>query len=163
MMHYVYYLLEPKTFNLMYIGRGLKPEVRQQAFARRHGVQTIMGICQRYSDFESACKAELIAIKKHRPPYNKSIQSSSGRFGKVGVPISDWHRAQLSKAHTGRVVSAETRQKKRLAALGHKHSQTTKDLIASIRRGSKQSPETVAKRMATIKRNRGISSRDFKE
>ena len=158
MNYFVYYLLDPVTKDLLYIGRSNRPSVRQRAFHSKTGLSTELGPCQRFSDFDSACQAELRAIKKHLPPFNKSVQSSKGRYGKTGIPITDWHRKRLSEAHTGKVVSEETRSKQRSAMLGRKLSPETKAKVAAANLGKKQSPETISKRMAAIARTRSIST-----
>ena len=157
MSYYVYYLLDPTDEKLLYVGRSHKPTVRQNAFRRRTGLRTILGVCQRYSDFGSACKAELTAIRKHCPPFNKSVQSSSGRFGKTGATISDGHRQRLSQVHKGKIVSEETKAKVRASLTGKHPTLETRAKIAAANLGKKQSPETVAKRLASIMRNHGIS------
>ena len=80
-MFYVYYLHAADSGELLYIGRSDKPVKRQAAFHKLHHVFTVLGVCQKHSSFENACAAELAAIQKHRPPYNKYIVSSVGAFG----------------------------------------------------------------------------------
>lgn len=80
-MWYVYYLHCAATGQLLYIGRSDRPKQRQAAFHALHHVLTEMGLKQRHSTFEEACAAEVKAIEKHRPPYNKLTCSSRGALG----------------------------------------------------------------------------------
>ena len=80
-MFYVYYLLAADSDELLYIGRSDKPLRRQSAFHKLHHVLTIMGECQRFSTFEEACAAEIKAISKNHPPFNRLVTSSRGAYG----------------------------------------------------------------------------------
>jgi len=85
-MFYVYYLHCAETGELLYIGRSDNPKGRQRAFHDLHHKLTVMGMKQRHSTFEAACAAELTAIARHRPPYNKLLASGAGAFGYKHTP-----------------------------------------------------------------------------
>ena len=126
-MFFVYYLLAESSGELLYVGRSNQPRVRQTSFHRRTGVRTVMGVCQRFSEFSKACKAELVAIQKHRPPFNKVLVSSAGSLGLsipqstftkekrsrslAGKPKTEEHKNNMSKAHLGKVFTEEHRKK----------------------------------------------------
>lgn len=178
-MFYVYYLLDPETLELLYIGRSHRPQVRCNAFKSKYGIDCVIGISQRFSDFERACKAEVMAIKKHWPPYNKHLVSSKGRFGLTGFTFTHSPETKnlISLAGVGRKQSEETIAKriatrrgsdnfrkgipakpehvaKRAAALtGHITSEQTKRKISKAQAGRKVS-ETERQRLASIAKNR---------
>lgn len=87
-MFYVYYLLAADTGDLLYIGRSPEPKRRKAAFQKLHHVLTVMGTCQRFSTFEDACRAEVKAIQKHRPPFNRQVVSSPGAYGYKHSPAA---------------------------------------------------------------------------
>jgi len=157
MAFFVYYLLDPASQDLLYIGRSHRPKVRHLDFQRRTGRLATLGVCQRFSTIDQACSAELVALAKHKPPFNKRLASSTGRLGHRGATISEWHRQQVIKSRKGRTVSEETKDRTRASMLGKKLSEETKQKIREANLGKKQSPEAVAKRLATIKANKGIS------
>jgi group I intron endonuclease len=99
-------------------------------------------------------RAKMIAsriknAKKHSVETRRRI--SEAQIGKV---MSAETREKCSKAQMGHPVSSETRAKISAAHKGRVHSQAVRDACAERARGRKQSPETVAKRMATIAANR---------
>lgn len=144
MTFFVYYLLDAAVGELLYIGRSHSPESRRQVFERRIGRPVVFGLFQRFSDFDKACRAELLAISKHWPPYNKYLTSSRGGRGlpkthtqatkmkismtKSGVPneklrgrqFSQETRAKMSAAKAGRSLSAETRARMSASRTGLK-------------------------------------------
>lgn len=154
-MHYVYYLLDPDTRELLYIGRSNNPKRRLYAFIKKKKRNAILGICQRFSDFEKACKAELKAIATHWPPYNKNLISSKGKLGiyiGCGPTLSDAHKRKIGAASKGHVVTLEARQTIRRKLLGHQVSQTTRDRISAANKGRKMPPRTEAQRKASSER-----------
>lgn len=131
-MHYVYYLLDPDTEDLLYIGRSNRPLHRLYSFVKKKGRQAKLGVCQRHRDLIAASKAELKAINKYWPPYNKQLISSFGSLGKStlrGRTLSDEHKAKIGHSVKGHVVTEETRAKIRAKLLGHAVSQETRDKI----------------------------------
>lgn len=140
MTHYVYYLLDPESLDLLYVGRSNDPANRQRDFHRKKGRQTVMGLCQRHSSFELACAAELRAIRQHRPPFNRIEVSNKGGLGHT---VTQEHRDKIRGAQAKRVRSADERARIRASLTGRPTP-----------------PEVIAKRIATRKRNseaRGIS------
>jgi len=125
--HYVYYLHDPTSLDLLYIGRSNNPASRQKDFVRLHGIQVLLGICQRHSSLEAASAAELVAIAKHWPPFNKHLVSVPGGFHCKGKPKSEEHRKKIglatkgNKGRTGKVNSPEHREAIRKAQTGNKH------------------------------------------
>lgn len=140
-MIYVYYLLS-QAGDLLYIGRALNPADRRARFERTHKMQTVPGIPQRHSSMEAAAAAELAAIAKHRPPFNKYLTSSPGRFGK-SCPHSDETKQKISRAKMGvanpklqgRVFSDETKAKMRAAKVGRKLSPETRARMSAAHLG----------------------------
>ena len=148
-MHYVYYLLDPETQDLLYIGRSNKPKNRQHAFHRKHKILTVLGVCQRHSDFNKACQAELTAIAKHWPPFNKRLHSGSSSIGMGSKHIGN----QNAKGHRWSEVERERIRVQQLgntAHLGHKHSAETKAKFSKMRTGVKQTEESNLKRSKTL-------------
>lgn len=144
-MHYVYYLLDPDTLELLYIGRSNNPKHRLFAFRKKKQRDAILGVCQRYSDFERACKAELRAIAKHWPPYNKSLISSLGKLGQstgVGYKLSEEHKAKIARAGMGRALSEEAKESIRRKLKGHVVSEATRKKIGDANRGRKMPPKS---------------------
>ena len=147
-MHYVYYLLSQDTNDLLYVGRSHQPRARQTAFHRRTGVRTVMGVCQKFTQFERACYAELKAIRKHQPPFNKVLVSSPGSFG-VHQVVSEETRQKMSKSLKGLAKSAEHRENISKAHKGKVFSEKHK---ANIRKAKQNmSEETRAKIGASSK------------
>ncbi len=172
MMHYVYYLRDAVTDELLYIGRSNKPQNRKASFIRRTGMSVVFGIPQRFTDFDKACDAELKAIKRHQPPYNVKLISSNGRLGHQCSPE---YREKLSIALKGRIGtmtgkqhSAETKNKISNSNLGRigtrigaKLTEAHKEILRksatgrpSWAKGKPQKPEHTEKiRQAKIKRD----------
>lgn len=143
MTWYVYYLFDLDETELLYIGRSNKPRTRQLAFERKYEVPTFMGLCQRHATFDEASKAELQAIAKHRPPFNKHYVSSLGGLGQVrsGFKHTPEVIEIIRATSTGRRQSPETCLKKSEALKGEKAPWF----------GKKFSPETRAKMSAAQK------------
>lgn len=152
--HYVYYLHAENQ--LVYIGRSDNPRRRQALFKKRTGIATSLGICQRFTLFQDAADAEIKAILKHRPKFNKKVISSAGTLGRArtaeerlrisigntgnagcahfkGKKHTDETLAKMSKSQQGHPVSDETKEKIRQARLGN-----------TFRLGKKHSPEAKA-------------------
>ena len=133
---WVYYLLDPDTKTILYIGRSFHPKKRKLVFERRNGRATEFGLFQRHANLESASKAEVKAIAKHWPPYNKHLVSSLGNTGNAGeFHHSAETRRQMRNSHLGQKHRTETKEKIRTAALGNKarlgklHTEATKKKI----------------------------------
>ena len=137
MNFFVYYLLCPTTGDILYIGRSNKPRLRHKHFERKHGLPVNMGLLQRHSTFEAACDAEIAAIVKHHPKYNKHLVSSTGALGRKnakGYKHTPEAKVRILKAVTGRRQSSETCQLKsdiqkgdKAHWFGKKFSEATKD------------------------------------
>ena len=115
MSFYVYYLLNPRDGEILYIGRSTHPKRRLSAFERREQRSAILGLSQRFRDFESAAQAERSAIEKYRPPFNKLTASAKGR---TGIPNSPERRAQISSMHKGKPLSSDVKERIRRALMG---------------------------------------------
>lgn len=136
---YVYYLLDSKTGELLYIGRGFYPAQRKVVFERRTQMKVTLGVSQRFTDFGRACQAEKEAIKKHTPKFNLHLVSSPGNLGNSGK----WHHSSESKAKIQAATlkqkhTPETKERLRQAALGNQHA-----------KGKKRTPESIARVLAT--------------
>lgn len=150
MKHYVYYILDPSTRDLLYVGRSTDPHRRLVDFQRKHKRPAMLGFVLRFQTLDEAQAAELSAIKRHRPQLNRHWVSSPGALG---------HRNALGYRHT-----AEAIERIRASATGRRQSPETCRLKSEIQKGDKaywfgkkMSPETRAKmsegmRRAWIKR-----------
>lgn len=145
-MHYVYYLIDVVTNDLLYIGRTNNPQTRIRAFEIRTGLKVRFGLHQRFRDFNRAAEAELAAIRKHRPPYNHRAISSRGMLGLLGRgtgprgPMPQEHREAIQRTQTGKKKSPEHRQKISEALKGHpghmlgrKHSEESRAKISAAK------------------------------
>ena len=130
-MFYVYYLHSTSGV-LLYIGRSINPIGRKASFERRTGITSFLGVCQRHSKLEDACKAEVQAIKKHRPPHNIYVASSPCRMGKVNKPE---HNEAIRSALTGIKRSKETRLKISLAQVGRPRTPDSPEIKAKKSKG----------------------------
>ena len=148
MSHYVYRLLDQHG-DVIYIGRSLTPERRRWLFQHRRGIPVRLGQMERYSDFDQACAAELRAIARMRPRFNKILASSPGN---LGMKNSAEKNAKVSAKLKGRVGTM----------LGRSHSEETRakmsaSLIgrAGTMTGRTFTPEHRAKISAANKGNAG--------
>lgn len=150
-MFYVYYLLDPKTLELLYIGRSNAPQGRKADFTRRNSRECVFGLHQRFFDFQRACKAELTAIAKHKPPYNKTLTSSIGSFGMCGVhghSQTNSTKQKISQTLKGLKRSEETKAKMSKAQKGLKRSDAVKAKLSAAHMGIRPSAESRAKQSA---------------
>ena len=138
MHHFVYWLFDPQTEELLYIGRSHEPDRRKRDFERLYQRKTHSGLSNRYSRIEDAQVHEFQMIKKWMPPYNKRVASSPASFGKKREPASQETRAKMRAAKLGKKLTEEHKQKIGQAGLGNKH-----------RLGDKHSKETKAKMSAS--------------
>lgn len=102
MHHYVYWLFDATTSELLYIGRSHEPARRKRDFERVYGRPTISGGLNRYTHLEDAQVHEIEMILRHWPPYNKRAVSSPASFGKTRPPITEETRVKLRAAKAGR-------------------------------------------------------------
>lgn len=152
-MHHVYYLLDPELGSILYVGRSQTPKSRCADFIRLKQRKVVLGVCQRHRNLEDAQKAEIEAITKHQPAYNKYVASSKGKIGishvtketvklKLslllrGRPKTEEHKAKIAAAHVGKKHTLEARQKMKQSQAGviHRpHSELTKQRIAEGQR-----------------------------
>ena len=81
--YYVYYLLDTWDGNIIYIGRSKRHPLyefgRKQEFEYLNGVITQLGVCQRFRIARDSKIAEMRAIKKHKPIYNKVYVTHPGK------------------------------------------------------------------------------------
>ncbi len=111
MRHQVYYLLDPETLEVIYIGRTCNFSERLRYFMNRTGITPKVGIPQRLIDFERACLAEVEAIKRHTPKFNIRVISTKGFLGchsTKGIPKSEATKQKMRKPK-----SEETKRKMR--------------------------------------------------
>lgn len=144
---YVYYLLDPSNDDLLYVGRGFYPGQRKRVFEKRTGRSVKLGTCQRFSDFGKACLAEIKAIARHEPPFNKNLVSASGNFGNIGTYHHSAEIKERIRANSSQYRhSPEVKARLRLASLGNQHG-----------KGKKRSAESIAQVLATKKAKREAS------
>lgn len=131
MNHYVYTLLDPITKVLLYIGRSYDPKRRCSEFERLRGIPAQLGPIQRFDCVEAAQQAELKAISKYWPPYNKNLASSIGGLGyqhrtdskeKIGEASrrrkwKEESKSKISMARKGKPLSSEHQAKLSAAKL----------------------------------------------
>lgn len=169
-LHKVYYLDHPVTGELLYIGRSLNPRQRRRAFESRTGIKAVLDLCQRFTDFEAAQRAEVQAILRHRPPFNKIAVSGRGTLGHamaeetrtklshahMGKVLSDEHKANIGAYQAGKPKSTTHREHIRAALTGVPFTEERKANISrSLKgklKGRRQSPEHLAKRIAALRR-----------
>ena len=111
MMHLVYYLLDPESCDVIYIGRTCNFAERLRYFTKRTGIKPLVGLPQRFTDFEKACQAEINAIQKHKPKMNIRVISTKGNLGNhstLGIPKSEATKQKMRKPK-----SEETKAKMR--------------------------------------------------
>lgn len=142
-MFYVYYLLDPVSADLLYIGRTDNIKARANAFRRRTGINVVLGIPQRHPTFEAACAAELKALRAFRPPYNQRIASSPAAYGRKMSPEARAHMSSLAKS-AGRKPPGFSGQ----------HSQEARAKMAQAKTGTTLSEATKAKMREAQQRRR---------
>lgn len=164
-MFYVYYLLDPETKCILYIGRTNDVSARVRAFVAKYQISVKLGLCQRHSGFEGACAAELKAIAEHCPFYNKNLVSSLGNYGRkhteeskqlmrtalvgksptrAGAVNSEQHRARIAKGSKNK--TEEYRRKLSIALTGRKLTEETKAKLRKANLGKKYSEESKEKK-----------------
>ena len=119
-----------------------------------------MGLSQRFSDFDLACSAELSAIKRHQPPFNKNMVSSPGMLGRAGTTEfrhTEEAKQRIGLAGIGRRLSPE--HKAALAAgaikrIGRKQKPEHIEKIRQANTGRKRSQESIAKMKAAQQRRK---------
>lgn len=153
-VYYVYYLHNERG-QLLYIGRSHAPVGRRDAFQRKHKIQVMLGICQRFTDFDRACDAERMAITNHRPPFNVKVMSSHGMLGQKHSAET---RAKIGEAHAGKTQSEAAKKKMSEAAMGRpspfkgrKQTAEAKAHLSKIATGRKHSEESKKKMSASRK------------
>ena len=141
-MHHVYYLLDANSLELLYIGRSVNPEGRRRAFANRHKVDVVLGVCQRFSNLEPACRAELAAIEKHWPRYNKRLISAAGFLGhshsSKARSRTDAFRRRMSQVQLGKTIPESQRKLLSAALKGKPKSEATKQRMREAWASRKQ-------------------------
>lgn len=144
--YFVYYLLDPESGQVIYVGRSHRPKKRKTMFEWKYEVTTTLGVCQRFTNFEKACEAEREAIRTHRPKYNKKVTSSAGR---LGVPASDITKHKIGAANLGRKLSEVAKKKISIAKagkpgtwIGRHHSNESRAKISIGHLGKKDSTTT---------------------
>jgi NUMOD3 motif len=144
-MHFVYYLLEPTTGQLLYIGCSTDPKSRVNAHRIRLKRPLILSpLMQRFRDRGLACAAELAAIVRHAPPLNKVLHSGPGS---LGIKHSAEFCKKVSQACKGRRVSDELKLQLSVLRLGRKHTEEAKANMSAAQLALKKryGPETKAK------------------
>lgn len=137
MHHFVYWLFDPQTTELLYIGRSHEPTRRKRDFERLYQRKTQAGPSNRYLRIEDAQAHEIEMITLHKPPYNKRVTSSPTCFGMKRPPVSDETKAKLRAAKLGKKLTEEHKQNISQGGLGHKnflghkHSKETKAKMAA--------------------------------
>lgn len=148
-MYYVYYLHCAKTGELLYIGRTDRLKQRQRAFHDLHHVLTTMGETQRHSTFEAACAAEVEAIAKHRPPYNKVAMSSPGAFGYKHTDNAKGRMLVAAKKPKSEAMKQKLRKPKSPETVAKMRKAKSPEHAAKLRRVLDKGRSTMSKRRVT--------------
>jgi hypothetical protein len=86
-----------------------------------------------FNSREDALKLEIKLHNRFNVGFNESFynraKQTSTFYNKEGIPLSDEHRAKMSRKLKGRVFSKQTLEKMRLGQLGNKLSEETKAKI----------------------------------
>lgn len=149
---YVYYLSDPESGELLYIGRSKDPEVRLKAHIRRFGRPLVMRFARRCETLREARWLELDEIRAHWPPLNKTATSSPGNEGNRASPET---RAKMSASHkkawrektrtlpapevARRPKTPEHRERIRQALVGRPHSEERRLNISLAKQARKRS------------------------
>ncbi len=157
MLHYVYFIHDPMTGDLLYVGRSINPQQRLKDFIKRTGVAGVLiGPTQKYTDLTRAQAAELRAILTLSPPHNQRVVSGKGRLGTTQSPET---RAKMSAARTGRSFSPDWLRNMSLAQQGKKATPETRLKMSLSKKGKPKSQEHRDKISASVKAARArISS-----
>lgn len=107
MQHCVYWLFDPATKELLYIGRSHEPDRRKRDFERLYERKTFFGTHNRFTQLEEAQEHERLMIQKHQPPYNKRIASSPSNLGMKRPPVSEATREKMRAAKAGKKLNPE--------------------------------------------------------
>jgi hypothetical protein len=178
-VHYVYYLVDPASNELLYVGRSTSPKVRLAHHERRLGCALAIDYLQRFTDLAAACCAERDAIRELKPRFNLRVASSPGHLGFKGTQRSrdavsarmqqHWsdpaNRAAVSIQFKGVPKTKQHAEKISAALKGRTYSAERRANIAKGLKGKllgvPKSPEhraklaeALARGRETIKRNR---------
>ena len=121
-------------------------------------------------------KAKLSASRKGMVPWNKGVphkdeSKEKMRAKKIGIPLSEEHKKNLSISHKGQIpnVTPESKEKNRQKHLGKKASDKTKELMSIARKGKetwnkgKEMPtgtgEKISKKITGLKRTESTRSK----
>ena len=118
-IHYVYFLHDEKTNELLYVGRSVVPKERKRHHEKRLGIKMVFGCNMRFDDFEKAACMERRKIMELQPRFNQVVHSAKGT---LGFKYSDAARAEMSAARKGRIPSEEARRNMSIAQTGRKMS-----------------------------------------
>lgn len=116
--------------------------------------------------WEEACSIEKYLICFYGRKNLKTgilVNLTDGGEGVINLIHTEETREKMSKAKSSRIISDETRQRMSLALKGKPKSEQHKENIRKARiggfgpaKGRKQSPEEIAKRIASFKKNREL-------
>lgn len=134
--------------------RGCHKNAHLQSAWNKYGSEAFVMrpilICDRRDVVFFEQRAMDVLLKNERG-YNKAPRAGNNFGIKRGVPkarpISEAHRAALSAANRGRVITADTRAKLAAANLGKRrgpHTEEARQKISSAQKGRPLSPEHVA-------------------
>lgn len=159
-MFYTYAHYRATDNSIFYIGKGsgkraheLRQTQRSTHWSRvkeKHGVK--VEILARWVVESDAFEHERFLIDTFRAMGAKLVNASTGGVGgSTGAVKSPEHRAKIGAAHKGRLVSSETLEKMRAAAIRQFSNPEARELARKNQLGKKQSEESSAKKSLALR------------
>lgn len=125
--------------------RGNHHSKALQAAANKYGIENLKFAKVLICEKKDLLMYEQIAIDALGPAYNACPVAGS----RLGATLTDEHKAQISKVHTGKAISESHRAAVSKAHLGVKRSEETRAKISEAAKNRSISPETRAKMLAS--------------
>lgn len=159
-MFYTYAHYRASDNAIFYIGKGsgkraheLRQTQRSLHWTRvkeKHGVK--VEILAKWKLESDAFEHEKFLIAMFRAMGAKLVNASDGGSGgSTGAIKSPEHRAKIGAAHKGKLVSEETLERMRAAAIRQFSNQEARELARKNQTGKKQSTESSAKKSLALR------------
>lgn len=178
-MIFIYALVDPKTWDVRYVGKTNNPSVRLRDHCKcreqyhkdrwirsllAHRLKPGMVILSRIDDESDWQFWEKFWINIFKPQLTNLAPGGEGG-GRLGAHLSAETKAKISASKMGRPIgpfSDETRRRMSLARMGkgHRHTDESKKKMSLARTGTKRSSETRARmRQAQIGKRLSLETR----